>query len=77
MSAAVVASHLTVGQVAEALNVHPQTVRRWLRDGQLVGTLLSRRAGWRIPRDQVDYVLAFGVPAPKTANGAGPVPGAE
>lgn len=40
---------LTVDDVAERLKVHPESVRRWLRDGQLIGHRVTRRAGWRIP----------------------------
>jgi len=40
---------LTVDDVAERLKVHPESVRRWLRDGTLAGHLVTRRAGWRIP----------------------------
>ena len=40
---------LTVDEVAERLKVHPESVRRWLRDGTLAGHLVTRRAGWRIP----------------------------
>ncbi len=40
---------LTVEEVAERLKVHPESVRRWLRDGTLTGHLVTRRAGWRIP----------------------------
>lgn len=40
---------LTVEEVAERLKVHPESVRRWLRDGTLAGHLVTRRAGWRIP----------------------------
>ena len=31
--------YYTVGEVAKEVGVHPQTVRRWLRDGQIEGTL--------------------------------------
>ena len=40
---------LTVEEVAERLKVHPESVRRWLREGTLAGHLVTRRAGWRIP----------------------------
>jgi len=40
--------YLTVAQVAEKLQVHPETVTRWIRQGTLRGILLSRRAGYRI-----------------------------
>ena len=44
---------MTVQVVADYLGVHPETVRRWLRDGRLIGIDLgSDSAGWRIdPRD--------------------------
>ena len=49
---------LTVKQAAERLNVHPETVRVWLREGVLKGTLpLMRRIGWRIPAAEVERVL--------------------
>ncbi len=44
---------LTVAEVAEQLSVTEETVRRWLRNGQLEGTLLSRKAGWRIRPEAV------------------------
>lgn len=48
---------LTVQQVAERLQVHPETVREWLRDGRLRGGRISRRAGWRIrPGDLSAFV---------------------
>lgn len=48
---------LTVQQVAERLQVHPETVREWLRDGRLKGSRISRRAGWRIrPEDLSAFV---------------------
>jgi excisionase family DNA binding protein len=38
----------TVAQVAERLQVNPETVRRWLRTGELRGILLGRKAGFRV-----------------------------
>lgn len=48
---------LTVAEIAERLKVNPETVRRWLRDGKLKGTLLGDRAGWRVPSSEVDKLL--------------------
>ncbi len=56
---------MTVEEAAEALRVHPQTVRRWLRAGQLKGTMLSRRAGYRIKVAEVERVLEEGLPEGK------------
>lgn len=49
---------LTVTQAAERIQVHPETVREWLRNGKLPGNLLSRRAGWRIRASDVERFLA-------------------
>ena len=49
---------LTVPQVADVVQVHPETVREWLRTGRLPGTLLSRRAGWRVRERDVQRFLA-------------------
>ncbi len=48
---------ITVEDIATTLKVHPQTVRRWLRDGELRGVLLGR-AGWRIRQAEFDRFLA-------------------
>ncbi len=56
--------YVTVDEAAERIEVHPQTVRRWLRSGQMLGTLISRTAGYRIPRDEVERVLAEGLREP-------------
>lgn len=53
--------YLTVDETAARIGVHPQTVRRWLRAGQMLGTLISRTAGYRIPRDEVERVLQEGL----------------
>jgi excisionase family DNA binding protein len=39
---------LTTAQVATRLQVHPQTVLRWLRSGALPGRALGGKAGWRV-----------------------------
>ena len=44
---------LTTAEVAKILKVNPETVKRWLRGGEMRGSLLSDRAGWRIARDEV------------------------
>ncbi len=35
----------TVAEIVDTLKVHEQTVRRWLRDGDLRGTTWGGRAG--------------------------------
>jgi excisionase family DNA binding protein len=52
---------LTVDEAAEQLGVHPQTLRRWLRDEQIQGTMLSRQAGYRIKRSEVEFILENGL----------------
>lgn len=51
-------SWLTVEQASALLQVHPETVREWLRDGRLAGNRISRRAGWRVRRSAVEDFLA-------------------
>ncbi len=48
---------LTVKDVADRLRVSAETVRRWLRAGQLRGIWLSDRAGWRIPASELERFL--------------------
>jgi excisionase family DNA binding protein len=49
---------LTVDEVAARLRVHPETVRRLLRSGELRGSQpISRRAGWRIRRSDLERLL--------------------
>lgn len=52
---------LNVDEAADLLGVHPQTLRRWLRDEQIQGTMLSRQAGYRIKQSEVEYVLENGL----------------
>ena len=58
---------VTVDEAAREIGVHPQTVRRWLRSGQMLGTLISRTAGYRIPRAEVERVLTQGLREGKLA----------
>jgi excisionase family DNA binding protein len=49
---------LKVEQVAERLQVNPETVRRWLREGKLKGVMLGgRKTGYRIPESEVLRLL--------------------
>jgi excisionase family DNA binding protein len=46
---------LTVQEVAALLKLHPETVRVWLRQGLFPNAYhLPRKAGWRIPREDVE-----------------------
>jgi excisionase family DNA binding protein len=48
---------LTVEQVADYLQVHPETVRRWIREGRLRGMNPSGKSGWRIRRDELQRFI--------------------
>ncbi len=49
---------VTVAQIAERLQVHPETVRRWLRDGQLVGRNFGGKSGYRVRESDLAAFLA-------------------
>ena len=52
---------LTVAEAAQRLRVSQETIRRWLRDGQLHGVRIgSTRVGWRIPESEVRRLLSGG-----------------
>ncbi len=44
---------LSVQDVAQRLDVHDQTVRRWLKSGQLKGMPFGGRTGWRIEEEDL------------------------
>jgi excisionase family DNA binding protein len=48
---------LTVNQVAQRLQVDVQTVRRWLRSGDLVGIPFGGRTGWRVTEQELQAFL--------------------
>ena len=49
---------LTVAQVAERLQVHEETVRRWIRDGQMPVLDLGKKAGYRVRTADLDTFIA-------------------
>jgi excisionase family DNA binding protein len=49
---------LTVQQAAERLGANQDTIRRWLRDGKLRGTMPGgTRLGYRIPASEIERIL--------------------
>jgi len=44
----------TVEEVAAALSVHPETVRNWIKSGQLRAMKLGGAAGYRITQSAFD-----------------------
>lgn len=51
-----------VSELAEALNVRVETVRRWIRKGQVKSITLPK--GKRIPPDEFEFVCCNG-PRPR------------
>jgi excisionase family DNA binding protein len=49
---------LTVAQVAERLQVHEETVRRWIRDDQIPVLNLGKKAGYRVRPADLDTFIA-------------------
>ena len=58
---------LTVNQIAQRLQVHPETVRRWLRDGRLQGRNLGGKSGYRVREADLEVFLAQEPEDPKIA----------
>jgi excisionase family DNA binding protein len=48
---------LTVAQIADELQVHQETVRRWLRDGRLEGKNFGGKSGYRIRQEDLEKFL--------------------
>ena len=54
---------LTLKEAAEALRVSEFTIRRWLQRGLIRGVKLpTARAGWRIPKSEIERLLKLGEP---------------
>jgi excisionase family DNA binding protein len=47
----------TVEEIAEELGVHPDTIRRWIRKGELEAIDLGGSAGYRITQEALDRFL--------------------
>ncbi len=48
---------LTVQQIAAMLQIDDETVRRWLRSGELPGLLLGRKGGYRVQESDLTAFL--------------------
>jgi excisionase family DNA binding protein len=53
---------LTVEEIAEQVSVTHETVRRWLRSGDLRGVRLARKAGWRVREGDLQRFLERHIP---------------
>ncbi len=51
--------YLTLKEAARILSVSPYTLRRWIRQGRLEAFRLpTARSGWRVPRQEIERLLA-------------------
>lgn len=48
---------LTVEEVAKRLSVHAETVRRWIRSGDLQAIDLGGPAGYRVAKSELDRFI--------------------
>jgi excisionase family DNA binding protein len=48
---------LTLDEVAERLNVNVETVRRWIRNGEITFIDLGGRAGYRVSESALEKFL--------------------
>ncbi len=54
----------TVTEVAARLKVRPATVRRWVREGRLRGSMIGgTKTGYRIPASEVRRLVTSGLRA--------------
>ena len=47
----------TVQELTEKLQVHENTILNWLKQGELRGIRLGRKAGWRIRASELERFL--------------------
>jgi len=47
----------TVQDIVDMLGVHEQTVRRWVKSGELAGLLLSNKSGYRVQGEALQAFL--------------------
>lgn len=56
---------LTVTEVAERLRVHGESVRRWIRQGKMAGSMMGGdRGGYRVAESEVERFIQANRPAP-------------
>lgn len=48
---------LTVEEISQTLVIHRETVRRWVRSGELRSLRLGRRGGYRVKQSDLDSFL--------------------
>ena len=49
---------LTVAEIVDMLKVHEQTVRRWIKAGELRAIILGRKSGYRVRESDLRAFLA-------------------
>ena len=54
---------LTTAQVAKVMQVHPETVRRLIKSGELRAVQLKALGNYRIPRSELDRLIQEGARA--------------
>ncbi len=59
---------LTVAEIVEQLQVHEQTVRRWLREGKLPGRNFGGRTGYRVRERDLEAFLSMDSPPVEQAS---------
>jgi nitrogen PTS system EIIA component len=53
---------LTTEEAARVLRVHPETMRRWAREGTIPAAKLGSRGGFRFKRVELDRFLEQRLP---------------
>jgi excisionase family DNA binding protein len=48
---------LTVEEIADSLKVHPNTVRRWIKQGELTAAAFGGKTGYRIRERDLEAFL--------------------
>ncbi len=51
---------ITVAQIAERLQVHPETVRRWLREGRITSRNFGGKSGYRVRERDLEAFMNEG-----------------
>jgi len=60
----------TVADIVEKLRVHEQTVRRWLREGDLRGYNFGGKSGYRIRASDLEAFIESYLERPETGKAA-------